>query len=62
MQDDIALLRAHTAANCRNMLHAPTELLPHPFLVPGSVYSHVLWDWDSWLCSVALLQALGVTP
>lgn len=58
MQDDIALLRAHTAANCRRMLHAPTDLLPHPFLVPGSVYSHVLWDWDSWLCSVALLQAL----
>ncbi len=58
MSEDIALLRAHIAVNCNKMLHAPTELLPEPYLVPGSVYSEVLWDWDSWLCSVALLQAL----
>ncbi|MHB9034334.1 MAG: MGH1-like glycoside hydrolase domain-containing protein [Anaerolineae bacterium] len=59
MREDIALLREHIAANCHKMLHAPNpDLQPYPFLVPGSVYSHVLWDWDSWLCSVALLQAL----
>ncbi|NLV75191.1 MAG: glycoside hydrolase family 37 [Chloroflexi bacterium] len=58
MHADAEILRRHIAQHAVGMLHAPTDLLPRPYLVPGSVYSHILWDWDSWLCSVALLQAL----
>jgi hypothetical protein len=58
MQEQIALLRRYIAETCHRMLHESTDVQPYPFLVPGSVYSDMLWDWDSWLCSVALLQAL----
>ena len=28
----------------------------YPFIVPGSVYSNQLWDWDCWLTNIALRQ------
>ena len=33
--------------------------LSHPFIVPGSVYSYDLWDWDSWLTDIAIRQILA---
>ena len=35
------------------------QAMAYPFLTPGSSqYNDVLWDWDSWLCDVALRQIL----
>lgn len=38
----------------------PAEgVLKFPFITPGSdQYSNELWDWDSWLCNIALRQIL----
>ena len=44
------------------MLHGPTGQLTHPFITPGSVYARQLWDWDSWLSDLALLQILTDQP
>lgn len=51
--------REYALQNYRNMLREPTGLLKSKFIVPGSVYSNDLWDWDSWLTNIALRQ-LGV--
>lgn len=32
--------------------------LKYPFLVPGSVYSYDLWDWDCWLTDIAIRQIM----
>jgi hypothetical protein len=40
------------------MLHNPTGALSFPFIMPGSVYANELWDWDSWLSDVALVQIM----
>jgi hypothetical protein len=40
------------------MLHSPTGALSFPFITPGSVYANELWDWDSWLSDVALVQIM----
>ncbi|MDD6564287.1 MAG: trehalase family glycosidase [Clostridiales bacterium] len=43
--------------NFTKMLREPTGYrLNHKFIVPGSVYSQQLWDWDSWLTDIALCQ------
>lgn len=43
--------------NFTKMLREPTgNKLNHRFIVPGSVYSQQLWDWDSWLTDIALCQ------
>lgn len=38
------------------MLREPDGCLKYKFIVPGSVYSNTLWDWDCWLTDVALSQ------
>jgi len=42
--------------NYKGMIHQPSDLFPFPYTTPGSVYSNELWDWDSWLSSIALRQ------
>ena len=42
--------------NYKKMFREPDGSLKHKFIVPGSVYSNTLWDWDSWLTDVALSQ------
>ena len=34
----------------------PEGQLKYPYIIPGSVYTASLWDWDSWLTNVALKQ------
>lgn len=54
------LLKQHIWANAVQMTREPSGILAHPYLVPatpGSIYYAAdLWDWDSWLISVALGQ------
>lgn len=52
-------IRAYALRNYQALLREPEGKLKYRFLVPGSVYSNELWDWDSWLTNVALRQ-LGV--
>ena len=42
--------------NYKRMFREPDGFLKHKFIVPGSVYSNSLWDWDSWLTNIALRQ------
>ena len=43
--------------NFTKMLREPSGYrLNHKFIVPRSVYSQQLWDWDSWLTDIALCQ------
>ena len=40
--------------NFKKMLREPNGFLKYKYIVPGSVYSDCLWDWDSWLTNLAL--------
>ena len=37
----------------------PSGILKYKFIVPGSVYSDELWDWDSWLTDIAISPFLS---
>lgn len=54
MEENIVL--DYARKNYRKMLREPKGALKHKFIVPGSVYSNALWDWDSWLTNIALHQ------
>ncbi len=45
---------AYANENYRQMFREPDGILKYKFIVPGSVYSNCLWDWDSWLTNLAL--------
>ena len=55
-----AALRDHIHASAPQMMREPAGRLERPYIVPSSpdspYYSVHLWDWDSWLTSVALGQ------
>ena len=42
--------------NYKEMFREADGYLKYKFIVPGSVYSNTLWDWDSWLTNIALRQ------
>lgn len=46
-------IRNNSSRNCREPIK---NVLPYPYLVPGSSYSNQLWDWDSWLTGLALIN------
>ena len=51
------LLRQYIGQYAGQMLCEPAGILKYPYIVPGSrFYSTTLWDWDSWLCNIALRQ------
>ena len=50
------MIEEYAKQNYRDMFREPEGLLKRKFIVPGSVYSNCLWDWDSWLTNVALRQ------
>ena len=47
--------------SCGGMTRKPAGRLKHPYIAPSSedspYYSDNLWDWDSWLAAIALMQA-----
>lgn len=55
-----AALREYILTSSEQMTREPAGILRHPYTVPSSpdspYYSAHLWDWDSWLISVALGQ------
>lgn len=56
---DAKAIETYALKNYKEMLREPEGRLKYKFIVPGSVYSNELWDWDSWLTDIALRQ-LGV--
>ncbi len=48
------LILNYAKNNYKKMFREPDGLLKYKFIVPGSVYSNCLWDWDSWLTNIAL--------
>jgi putative isomerase len=50
------MLLEYAKKNYKRMFREPDGKLEFKFIVPGSVYSNVLWDWDSWLTNIALRQ------
>ena len=52
----IELIENYIRNNYKENFREPSANLPYPYLVPGSCYARQLWDWDSWLTGVALLD------
>lgn len=53
-------LKDYIVTNVSQMTREPEGILKHPYVVPSCrsspFYSKNLWDWDSWLVSVAMGQ------
>lgn len=59
ISDYIKSIKQTIYSGYKGMYHnAVGDILPHPFITPGSAYRGELWDWDSWLTNVALKQIL----
>ena len=59
VQHYIGVIRENIFKDYRGMLKPAKGELKYPFITPGSSqYSDQLWDWDSWLCNIALRQIL----
>ncbi len=54
----ITLVKEYSKGAYKLLQRESQGYLSHPFLVPGSVYSYDLWDWDSWLTDIAIRQIL----
>ena len=50
------IIKDYAEKHYRKMLREPEGNLKYKFIVPGSVYSNALWDWDCWLTNIALRQ------
>lgn len=48
------LITDYAKNNYTKMFREPNGRLKYKYIVPGSVYSDSLWDWDSWLTNLAL--------
>ncbi len=53
------LIAEYAKKNYRKCFREPAGILKYRFIVPGSTYSDVLWDWDSWLTNLALRKISG---
>jgi putative isomerase len=53
----IQIIREHIYKDYKGMYREPKGALKYHYVTPGSqAYSTQLWDWDSWLSSIALRQ------
>jgi len=50
------LILEYALKNYKKMFVEPQGQLKYKFIIPGSVYTASLWDWDSWLTNIALRQ------
>ena len=46
----------YAESNYQKMFREPDGNLKYRYIVPGSMYSNSLWDWDCWLTNAALAQ------
>lgn len=53
---NIEVIKTYILGNYKNNFREPSPGLPYKFLVPGCAYAQQLWDWDSWLTGVALME------
>jgi putative isomerase len=58
VKEHIKIIKKTIYSDYKGMYHKPNDILPFPYITPGSVYSNELWDWDSWLSNIALRQIL----
>ena len=49
-------IQMYAESNYQKMFREPDGNLKYRYIVPGSMYSNSLWDWDCWLTNVALAQ------
>ena len=57
--DYINTIRDYSKKEYKNMVRCASGSLKYPFIVPGSAsYSNQLWDWDSWLTDIAVMQIM----
>ena len=59
MREYIDLIRNYSKKDYTKMTRKPDGLLKYPFIVPGSVYANMLWDWDSYFTDVAVCQIMA---
>ncbi len=50
------IILEYAKKNYKKMFREPEGNLVYKHIVPGSMYSNSLWDWDSWLVDIALRQ------
>lgn len=56
-QEYIEIIEKYIESNYKNNFRKSVAgVLNYPFLVPGANYKNQLWDWDSWLTGVALMD------
>lgn len=49
-------IKQYAQKNFPLMFRKADGILKYDFIVPGSIYTDSLWDWDSWLTDTALRQ------
>lgn len=49
-------IQMYAESNYQKMFREPDGNLKYRYIVPGSMYSNSLWDWDCWLTNAALAQ------
>ena len=52
------LIVCYVKENAKKVFREPSGYLKYRYLVPGSVYSQSLWDWDSWLTDIAVAKVV----
>ena len=53
------IIRDYVLREYIKCMRDPSGILKYKFIVPGSVYSDELWDWDSWLTDIAISPLLS---
>ena len=53
---NIELVENYILSEYERILREPMGQLSNPFIVPGASYSYQMWDWDSWLMDIALVE------
>lgn len=52
-------LKDFLSGHLDSVLKEPNDVLKHPYIDPGSIYSRNLWDWDSYWTSYGLLNLVS---
>ena len=53
---NIELVENYILSEYERSLREPMGQLSNPFIVPGASYKYQMWDWDSWLMDIALVE------
>ena len=53
---NIELVENYILSEYERSFREPMGKLSNPFFVPGASYQYEMWDWDSWLMDIALVE------